>query len=89
MLIVGPDQMLRLFLLDPVSMTFNEKENVFPSGPALKLSAGDFDNNGFIDVFVTGQIGSSNTNRIFLNNGNLKFTSISDPILDKNLSVQP
>jgi uncharacterized protein YuzB (UPF0349 family) len=81
------DQTLRLFLLDPVSKMFTEKPNVFPAlGAISKVSAGDFDNNGFVDVFVTGQSSfTNNSNRIFLNHGDLTFTSLADPILDLNL----
>ena len=87
LLIIDQSQNLRLFLLDPLSKMFKEKLNAFPLlGAVLKVSAGDFDNNGFIDVFATGQSGfTNNSNRIFLNSGNLKFTSLSDPILEHNL----
>jgi hypothetical protein len=87
LLVADQNQKLRLFLLDPVSKMFKEKSDAFPplSG-VLKVSAGDFDNNGFVDVFATGQSSfTNNANRIFLNNGNLKFTSLSDPILERNL----
>jgi hypothetical protein len=88
LLITDQNQNLRLFLLDPVSKIFKEKPNVFPPlSTVLKVSAGDFDNNGFVDVFATGQSSfTNNSNRIFLNNGNLKFISLSDPVLERNLS---
>jgi len=87
MLIVGQDPALQLYLLDPVSKRFKENANTFPSlNYVSKLSTGDFDNNGFVDVMVTGQVSfTTNTNRIFLNNGNLKFTSLEDPILKRGL----
>lgn len=87
MLIIDQGQTLRLFLFNPISLMFKEKMNVFPPvSPVLKLSVGDFDNNGFLDVFVTGRVGfNSNSNRIFLNSENLQFTSLEDPILEHNL----
>lgn len=81
------DQKLRLFLLDPVSKMFKEYPNAFPPVVGVRsLSAGDFDNNGFVDLFTTGQSNfTNNSNRIFLNSGNLKFTSLTDPVLERNL----
>jgi hypothetical protein len=78
---------LKLFLADPVSHRFKEKTDVFPSFSSdSKLSAADFDNNGFIDLFITGQsIIAPSLSRIFLNNGNLNFTSVADPVLKNNL----
>jgi hypothetical protein len=87
MLMIDSDRKIRLFLIDPVSNRFKEKLNAFPEfGAVSKLSAGDFDNNVFLDVFVTGEVSfTSNTNRIFLNNGDLNFTSLPDPILQQRL----
>jgi hypothetical protein len=86
-LAINQNQTLSLFLLDPVSNLFKEKGNVFPETMSIsRLSAGDFDNNGFIDVFATGNGMIPPVNKIFLNSGNLKFTSLSDPILELNLS---
>jgi ASPIC and UnbV/FG-GAP-like repeat/Secretion system C-terminal sorting domain/Fibronectin type III domain len=87
MLIIGQDQLLELYLFEPISKMFYKADNAFPTlGPISKLSSGDFDNNGFLDVFVTGQINfTTNTNRIFLNRGNLTFVPENDPILNKGL----
>jgi hypothetical protein len=86
-LTIGNDGKLGLYLFDPASKMFTERANVFPSlSRALKLSVGDFDNNGFLDIIVSGQFDySSNSNRIFLNQGNLQFTSVVDPVLDGGL----
>jgi len=86
MLVIDQNQ-LKLLLVDPVSRKFHEKANVFPSiGSVSNLSVGDFDNNGYLDVFVTGEVNfTSNANRIFLNNGNLEFTSLTDPVLEQRL----
>ncbi len=87
MLVIDQNQTLRLFLFDPNSLLFKEKMNAFPSiSPVSKISVGDFDNNGFMDVFVSGKVTfDSNSNRIFLNNGSLQFTSLDDPILEHSL----
>lgn len=88
MLGVGQDQMLKLLIYDPILKIFKEKSSVITQvGPLSRLSVGDFDNNGFVDVFSIGQVSfTSNTNRIFLNNNNLNFTSLNDPILENNIT---
>ncbi len=39
------------------------------------VSVGDFDNNGFMDIFFSGNMVE---NRLYLNNGNFKFTDITN-----------
>lgn len=86
-LMVTTQRKLKLLLFDRKTNKFVEKPNIFPSvTSAAKVSSGDFDNNGFIDVFVTGLNNySGNSNWLLLNHEDLQFTTMKDPLLDRQL----
>ncbi len=51
-----------------------EKAGLQGVGYSMGVAAGDFDNDGFVDLYVTGV----NRNQLFHNNGNGTFTDVTD-----------
>ena len=53
-------------------------------GTSISGTWGDYDNDGYLDLFVTNNVNS--TNKLYHNNGNSTFTSIQNsPIVDKGI----
>ena len=57
----------------------NDQEN------SLSAQWGDFDNDGYLDLYVVNALSSGNTNSLYHNNGNNSFTKITTgPIYNEN-----
>ncbi len=72
---------VRLFLYDRVAGTFVLKPNVFPGAGSdfLGCFAGDYDNNGHLDVILTRTQGRHD---LYLNDGALQFSRYNDAFAD-------
>lgn len=82
--IINHDKPSQLFLNNgnhefiDISQDINLNPLISPSFPAIQCKFADFDNNGFVDLFITST-GSQHV--LLLNKGNLDFTAISDSLM--------
>ncbi|MTI20946.1 T9SS type A sorting domain-containing protein [Fulvivirga sp. RKSG066] len=84
LLITDSNRKLRLLLFDSFSLKYTEYPNVFEASPTTsQVSVGDFDNNGYLDVFAMGVNNAQEESKIYLNQGGLNFASLNDPILER------
>jgi hypothetical protein len=72
----GPDFYNRLFHNngDGTFTDVTEKAGLAGVGYSMGVAAGDYDNDGFVDLYVTG----FNCNQLFHNNGNGTFTDVTE-----------
>lgn len=81
--IINHDKPSQLFLNNgnhefiDISQDINLNPLISPSFPGIQCKFADFDNNGFVDLFITST-GSQHV--LLLNEGNLDFTAISDSL---------
>ena len=72
----GPEYYNRLYRNngDGTFTDVTEKAGLEGVGYSMGVAAGDYDNDGFVDLYVTGV----NRNQLFHNNGNGTFTDVTD-----------
>jgi enediyne biosynthesis protein E4 len=86
-------QILRNNLMEFGTLTYTNMTSTFPTaglGPSWSAAWGDYDGDGFVDVFVGQSNGGSNAGDLFRNNGPVGFinesasTNLDDPAFHQN-----